>query len=56
MNLLLRQCDKVKDDAIAQLSDQLVCLYQLDYRKLGEDRIYERYIIEAELGKIFSVV
>jgi hypothetical protein len=56
LNLLLRQCDKVKDDAIAQLSDQLVCLYQLDYRKLGEDRIYERYTIDAELGKIFSVV
>jgi integrase len=37
LNQSLRQRDKVKDDAIAQLSDHLY-LYQLGYRKSREDK------------------
>ena len=39
INQSLRNRDKLKDDAISQLSDQLVALSQ-DYRKLKEDSSY----------------
>ncbi|HEY7572080.1 MAG TPA: hypothetical protein VH796_12000 [Nitrososphaeraceae archaeon] len=44
LNQSLRQSDKVKDDAIAQLSDQL-CLYHLDYRKSKGDRTLARAML-----------
>ena len=48
LNQSLRQRDKVKDDAISQLSDQLVS-YHLNYRKSREDKIEQEGIISSNL-------
>ena len=45
VNQSLRNRDKLKDDAIAQLSDQ-IRYYQQDYKKLKEDSNWHKVYLD----------